>query len=1027
MDLKDYIKELDQLYQVGNTTEHSFRGSLARYLQTLLPAFVVTNEPRRIDCGAPDYVITQKNQPIAFLEAKDINDTDLDGRKEHKEQFNRYKESLNRVIFTDYLDFHLYIEGEFVDSVRIAETRGNQIVGLPENEAKFNEMVVGLATGGRQKITSSATLARQMAAKAHLLAETVRKTIELDGEDGECEISGQLRAFRDVLIHDLKADEFADIYAQTIVYGMFTARLNDTTPGDFSRQEAAELIPKSNPFLRRIFQSIAVYDLDDSIAWIVDDLAAMFAASNAEKIMRNYGSNKRHGDPIVHFYEDFLAEYDPRLRKARGVWYTPAPVVKYIVKSVDEILQQDFGLARGLADDSTIKVNRAIEQSRDGRTSDGMKHEIVDVPRVQILDPATGTGAFLSEVIQQIRDKFNGLEGMWPSYVEKSLIPRIHGFEILMASYTIAHLKLAYTLKETGFLGQTNQRLNVFLTNSLEEATPRANNLFARWLSDEADAASKIKTETPVMICIGNPPYSISSRNSGKWITNLMADYKKNLDERNIQPLSDDYIKFIRLGQHFINKNGEGILAYISNNGFLDGIIHRQMRRALLEEFDKIYILNLHGNNRRRETAPDGSLDENVFDILQGVSVNLFIKTGAKNRGDLGRVFYKDIYGCREDKYNYLSENSLLSEDWEELSPSGPYWFFVPKDFSTQEEYYRGVKLDELMPLNLSGVQSGRDAIFVDDSQEVLSERVQTLLEKNYDSQFISTYKVEDSSGYPLLKRIDDSQFSFSHIVRYLYRPFDFKYLYYDERLIKRAFHKVNKHMLRENISLLSCKQQSTFSYQHALLSRNITDMNSISMQSKEATYVFPLYLYTDEDERVLNIKQCELDKFSVILGTSVEPEKLIDYVYAVLYSPAYRRAYKEFLKIDFPRIPYPKKAELFYLLSQKGAELRKLHLMEDTTSWPITVSFPVAGNNRVDKITYTDGKVLINETQCFGNVPEFAWNFYIGGYQPAQKWLKDRKGRTLDYQDILHYGHIIYALEETSKIMKEIDEIDLV
>ena len=463
MDFKEYIRAIDQLYHVGNTTEHSFRGSLASYLQSILNNFVVTNEPRRIDCGAPDYVITQKNVTVAFLEAKDVNDTDLDGRRQHKDQFNRYKSSLNRIIFTDYLDFHLYVDGEFQDAVRIAETHGNHIVGIPGNEAKFTEMVLHLATEGRQRITSSAALAKQMAAKAHLLADAVKSSIAIDGEDGDSDMAAQLRAFRNVLIHDLKPEEFADIYSQTIVYGLFTARLNDQTPEDFSRQEAAELIPKSNPFLRKIFQSIAVYDLDESISWIVEDLASMFAATDADRIMRNYGGNKRHSDPIVHFYEDFLAEYDPKLRKARGVWYTPAPVVKFIISSIDEILQTEFNLPMGLADDSTIMIKRAIQQSKDKRTSDGMKHEMVPVHRVQILDPATGTGTFLAEIIQQVRDKFEGMEGVWPSYVEKSLIPRLHGFEILMASYTIAHLKLSLTLKATGYDKASKDRLNIFL------------------------------------------------------------------------------------------------------------------------------------------------------------------------------------------------------------------------------------------------------------------------------------------------------------------------------------------------------------------------------------------------------------------------------------------------------------------------------------------------------------------------------------------------------------------------------------
>lgn len=989
MNFKEYIKELDRLYNVGNTTEHSFRGSLQSFLSELLPGYVVTNEPRRQECGAPDYVITKKGVPMAFFEAKDIDDGDLDGRKAHKEQFNRYKTSLDGIIFTDYLDFHLYVGGEFVDAVRIAETRGNHIVGIPENYEHFEALVNHLVTKGRQRITSSAALARQMAGKAHLLAEVVAKTIALDGEDSDGEMATQLRAFRDVLIHDLKAEEFADIYAQTIVYGMFTARLYDTTPEDFSRQEAANLIPKSNPFLRKIFQSIAGYDIDGNIEWIVDDLAAMFSATDAAKIMANYGSNKRHSDPIVHFYEDFLAEYDPKLRKARGVWYTPAPVVKFIVKSVDEILQTEFGLPMGLADSSTIKVKRAIQQSKDKRTADGMKHEEVDVHRVQILDPATGTGTFLAEVIQQVRDKFDGMEGMWPSYVEKSLIPRIHGFEILMASYTIAHLKLALTLKNTGYEGQTDKRLNVFLTNSLEEATPRATTLFAKWLSDEADAASLVKTETPIMVATGNPPYSISSQNSGEWITNLVADYKKNLNEKNIQPLSDDYIKFIRLGQYYVHKNGEGILAYISNNGFLDGIIHRQMRKSLLDEFDKIYILNLHGNSRMNEVSPNGSVDENVFDIMQGVSINLFIKTNKIEKKGIAALYYKDLYGTREEKYAHLNETSFAAEDWKTLKPVEPYCFFVPKDFSVKDKYDKGFKIDELMPIYCSGVKTSNDT-------ELIS---------------INKFFTETNRTY-------------------FFRPFDIQNINYDLKKVARPRYNIMRHMEKKNIGLLVCKQAATEKYGY-FITKGITDINYTGTAGKfGAGLVFPLYLFNDsleKEDKHPNFNDAILANIEKSLVEKIEADDLLDYIYSVLYCPKYRETYKEFLKIDFPRIPYPKDSEQFHCLAKKGAELRKLHLMENAGSWKTGVTFPVPGSNLVEFISFIEGKVYINKEQYFGNVSQLAWNFYIGGYQPAQKWLKDRKGRTLDFQDILHYGQIIYALQETDRIMKEIDEIGVV
>ncbi len=1030
MEFKEYIKELDQLYQVGNTTEHSFRGSLANYLQSLLPKFVITNEPRRIDCGAPDYVITQNNQPIAFLEAKDVNDGDLDGRKEHKEQFNRYKESLNRVIFTDYLDFHLYLEGEFVDSVRIAETRGNRIVGLPENEAKFVEMVTKLADGGRQKISSSSALARQMAAKAHLLAEAVKKTIELDGEDGEREVSTQLRAFREVLIHDLKTEEFADIYAQTIVYGMFTARLYDATPEDFSRQEAAELIPKSNPFLRKIFQSIAVYDLDDSIAWIVDDLAAMFQYTDAEKIMKNYGSNKRHSDPIVHFYEDFLAEYDPKLRKARGVWYTPAPVVKFIVKSVDEILQQEFGLARGLADDSKVLMDVSWEQSRDKRFKDGVKHEKVEVPRVQILDPATGTGTFLAEVIEQIRDKFNGLEGLWPSYVEKNLIPRIHGFEILMASYTIAHLKLALTLKNTGYDRSLEQRLNVFLTNSLEEATPRSSTLFSKWLSDEADAASEVKIKTPIMIAIGNPPYSGASQNKGEWIASLMDDYKKEpggkaaLKERNPKWLNDDYVKFIRLAQHYIERNGEGIIAFINPHGYLDNPTFRGMRWNLLTTFDKIYTLDLHGNFKKKETCPDGSKDENVFDIMQGVSINLFVKTGKKAKDELGKVYHQDLYGLRQQKYDFLDSASLKNVNYDEVQPKAPMYFFVPKNFGLQNEYDKGFKVDELFNVCVLGPNSHRDDFAISFDYDVAEKRIKEFFDSSISDEILrERYNLRDGRDWQLSKARSMS-IGEQKPLRCLYRVFDFRYMLYGKYAFDYPRPLLNDNLQKPNLGLIINRQS------RMLFSPFVTNVplgQHCILDPREGSYAIPLYTYYSQmgiEERVPNLNEHISKQIASLVGENISPEELFDYIYAVLHSPEYRETYNEFLKIDFPRIPYPKNAEQFRCLAEKGAELRELHLMDGVGSWNSGVGFPVTGTNTVEKISFVDGKVFINADQYFNDVSELAWNFFIGGYQPAQKWLKDRKGRTLEYEDILHYGRIIYALQETDRLMKEIDAI---
>jgi predicted helicase len=624
MTLNEYIENISKRFSQGNSTEHTFRGDLQQLLESLLPEISVTNEPKRIKCGSPDYVLSKLEVPIGFIEAKDIG-ADL-ASKLYKEQFDRYKSSLNNLIFTDYLDFRLYIDGEFVTSVKIGEIVNGVIVPLEQNFSAFVNLIKDFANRVTQTITSSRKLAEMMAGKARILSDVIERSLLSDEETAEdSTLKDQLTAFKDILIHDISEKEFADVYAQTIAYGMFAARLHDKSLNTFSRQEAAELIPKTNPFLRKLFGYIAGPDIDDRIKWIVDSLANIFRATDVAKLLKDFGKSTQTQDPIIHFYETFLSEYDPKLRKARGVWFTPEPVVNFIVRAVDDILKSEFNLPNGLADTSKTKI-KVKTQTKDARHSEGVKSTEKEVHKVQILDPATGTGTFLAEVIKHIHQKFKGQQGIWSNYVENELIPRINGFELLMASYAMAHLKLDLLLNETGFKPTKNQRLHIYLTNSLEEHHPDTGTLFASWLSAEANEANHIKRDTPVMCVIGNPPYAVSSSNKSKWIEDLTGDYKKDLNERNIQPLSDDYIKFIRFGQYFIEKNGEGILAYISNNSFIDGIIHRKMREELAKSFDKIYILDLHGNSKKKEVCPDGSPDQNVFDIMQGVSINIFVK-----------------------------------------------------------------------------------------------------------------------------------------------------------------------------------------------------------------------------------------------------------------------------------------------------------------------------------------------------------------------------------------------------------------
>jgi len=1115
MTLNQYIDNINKRYKLGNATEHTFRGDLQQLLESLVPDIRATNEPKRQSCGAPDYILTRKEIPVGFIEAKDIGDKDLEGVKKtgNKEQFDRYKASLNNLIFTDYLDFHLYIDGIFITKIAIAEittppvghpSKGGEIKALPENFTAFTNLIKDFASHVGQTIKSSKKLAEMMAGKARLLSDVIEKALTSDETHNEnSTLKDQMNAFKQILIHDITPKGFADVYAQTIAYGMFAARLHDPTLPTFSRQEAAELIPKSNPFLRKLFGYIAGPDIDDRIKWIVDSLVEIFLACNVEEILKNYGKSTKMEDPIIHFYETFLSEYDPKLRKARGVWYTPQPVVNFIVRAVDDILKTEFDLPQGLADNSKTKITHPYP-SKGGELTR-------EVHKVQILDPATGTGTFLAEVIKHIHKKFEGQKGIWSNYVETHLLPRLNGFELLMASYAMAHLKLDLLLTETGYKKTTpsvghpskggEQRLRVYLTNSLEEHHQDTGTLFANWLSTEANEANHIKRDTPVMCVIGNPPYSGESANKGEWIMSLMEDYKKEpggkekLKERNPKWINDDYVKFLRYGQHFIEKNGSGILAFINPHGFLDNPTFRGMRWHLLKTYDKIYTIDLHGNAKKKETAPDGSADVNVFDIMQGVSINLFVKTGKKKAKELGKVFHFDLYGKRDMKYDFLNENSIKTVAYKELHNIAPNYFFVNKDFDEQKKYDAGFFTKELFSKAVLGFQTHRDDYAIDFDEQTTRNKLLELKSPDVlDEVIYKKYSIKDNRDWQLKKQRDSLRLNAKwedNLTLCSYRPFDNRSCYLSYVTMDYPRKEILNNVLhKDNFSLLVSRQQSVAGFRHCFITKLPAESCVLSTVSREGNQVFPLYLYAETKaqqtieqnspplegcpqdgvvNRTPNLNAAIVKQIAEKLGLEFVPEKttpafshpstggefapidILDYIYAVLHSPTYREKYKEFLKIDFPRVPYPKDKDTFWQLVKLGGEIRQIHLLESPTVEKYITQYPIDGDNVVvkprfvpsplsispqgEKVSLLEeglrevnvlGKVYINDTQYFDNVPEIAWNFYIGGYQPAQKWLKDRKERKLEFDDILHYQRIIVALSETDRLMKEIDKIEI-
>jgi predicted helicase len=683
---------------------------------------------------------------------------------------------------------------------------------------------------------------------------------------------------------------------------------------------------------------------------------------------------------------------------------------------------------------------------------------------VQILDPAAGTGTFLVETIKQIHKKFEGQQGIWNDYVDTHLIPRLNGFELLMASYAMAHLKIDLLLKETGYTPKTNQRLRVFLTNSLEEPHSEVDTLFSNWLTTEAYEANKIKNETPVMCVIGNPPYSGESANKGAWIMNLMEDYKKEpggkekLKERNPKWINDDYMKFVRYGQHFIEKNGTGILAFINPHGFLDNPTFRGVRWNLMKTFDKIYTIDLHGNSKKKETSPDGSIDENVFDIQQGVSINVFVKTNRKKEQELGKVFHFDLYGQRNEKYEILSKSSIKSISYNELKPNAPNYLFLGRDFGLLSVYEKGFKVNELFPLNSVGIVTARDGFTIHNTKKEVENTIIEFLNIGDEAARIRFDLGKDVRDWQVGYAKKDLEIHYPNkgsFTKIEYRPFDTKWTFYTGK--SKGFHCYPRHQVMQhfiagdNLGLAGTKlnkESQKIGYTNVFITNKLSEAR---LADRFITYILPLYLYPESNgqqsigqtlERTPNLNSEIVQQIAEKLGLTFTPEKdtsagsasnntfapidILDYIYAVLHSPAYREKYKEFLKIDFPRVPYPKDAPTFWSLVEKGGAIRALHLLESPLLDTFITTYPESGTNQVGKVRYDNEKVYINETQYFDKVPQIAWEFYIGGYQPAQKWLKDRKDRVLTFEDILHYQKIIIALTETDRLMKEIDGLGI-
>lgn len=1017
----NYLREIQRELNTGDAREHAYRPALKTLLESLEFGLQATNEPRRSKVGAPDYIVTRKGAPLGYVEAKDLGD---DLRKtERSEQLKRYRGAFPNLILTDYLEFRHYVDGERRATARIAEEDESGKLRLDAEGAREAERLLrSFLAQEAPTVGTPRELAERMAAQAREVRALIAQTFQQEGERGQ--LHTQLSAFRKTLIPDLKPEQFADMYAQTIAYGLFAARATTDSPDSFSRRTAGWDLPRTNPFLRNLFNEIAGPALDDRVAWLVDDLAELLRRADMAAILESFGSRTRREDPVVHFYETFLAAYDPKMRESRGVYYTPEPVVSYIVRSVDAVLKEKFGRPMGLADPNTL-----------------------------ILDPATGTATFLYHVIRHVHEALQeaGQLGTWNSYVREELLPRIFGFELLMAPYTVAHMKLGILLRELGYDFGGDERLRVYLTNTLEEGFhPDETIGFAEYIADEADAAASVKKDEPIEVIIGNPPYSGISANTGEWITGLIDDYKqvdgKPLGERNPKMLNDDYVKFIRFGQWRVEKTGRGVLAFVTNHGYLDNPTFRGMRQSLMQTFTDIYLLDLHGNSLKKETAPDGGKDENVFDIRQGVAIGIFVKEPGKTGP--AKMHHLDLWGLRKDKYERLAEQDVEKTEWTDLAPNSPSYLFMPQDAELSVEYEQGWKLTDVMPVNSVGIVTHRDAFVFDFDEAALEARIADFLDPAHSDEYVRKKHLSSSDKLSVSiarRSMRESTRRQPRIMRCLYRPFDARPLFYHEAVIDRSRQNTMRHVLAgTNLGLIFMRQVALQGgYSHFDVTQGLVN-NRAFYSNKGYTSLAPLYLYPQDDNlldaaegRRPNLSPDFVGELSEKLGLSFVPdgtgdlaetfgpEDVFHYAYAVFHSPAYRERYAEFLKRDFPRLPLTSERGLFTALAGKGAELVGLHLMTSPILDRLITRFPEGGDNVVEKVRYdtANNRVHINGAQYFEGVSEETWGFRVGGYQVLDKWLKDRRGRALTSADVRHYQRIVVALTETRRLMREIDE----
>jgi len=1018
--LESYIKSVYETGRKGDATEPSYYQSLVELLEEFAGSvdkkhIQVTTLPKRTEAGNPDFRVWDGKQSIVgYIEAKPPTVENLDFI-ETTDQLKRYRSIFPNLILTNFFEFRRYRDGQLADKVSIGRPFVlHQLKTIPpiENQDKLFKLLEQFFAFSLPKTYSAKSLAVELAKRTRFLKEqVVIEELREEEEKGAGFILGFYEAFQKYLIGGLTKEAFADLYAQTVTYGLFAARTR--CENGFNRKLAYDYIPQTIGILRDVFRFISLEDLPSQMEWSVDDISSVLAVADVNKILHQFYHEGKGSDPVVHFYETFLAEYDPKERERRGVYYTPEAVVSYIVRSLNILLKERFGRADGLASGS-----------------------------VTVLDPAAGTLTFLAEAsklaVQEFVDKYG--EGGKQKFIKDHVLRDFYAFELMMAPYAVGHLKMSFLLEELGYKLQKDERFKLYLTNTLEmeeleqTALPGMSSL-----AEESHLAGKVKKETPILVILGNPPYSGHSANVGEWISKeIKAYYKvdgKPLGEKNPKWLQDDYVKFIRFAQWKIDAAGEGVLGFITNHSYLDNPTFRGMRQSLMNSFDEIYLLDLHGNSLKKERCPDGSKDENVFDIQQGVAIALFVK----RKGLAKKVFHSERWGLREVKESWLMANDVKTTRWQRIQPKSEFYMFVPRDEKLLDTYNKYPKVTDIFPVNSVGVVTSRDDFVIDFEQEALKRRIMIFRDKLLSDEIIrQTFRLRDNRDWKMsVKRqkiVDDADWE-NKVTRILYRPFDIRWIFYHRDAIDFGRPEVMRHMMQQNLGLCVGRAGQVVGLEKpwniVFCSQFIADLN---LFYRGGNVNLPVYLYPDvvkkdmleSGERKPNLNPKLMELLAEAYGEEPTPEAILYYIYGVLYANTYRSKYAEFLKIDFPRVPFTRDYDLFLEIGELGKRLVDLHLMQSAELDSPIAKLRGSGDCKVEKPNYNreEKRIYINKSQYFERVEEDVWEYQIGGYQVAEKWLKDRKGRTLSPDDIRHYCKVITALKKTIEVQQDIDAL---